>query len=296
MTVTDSGVAYSYITRGNTYLLNGFDTDHGLTIRYLGDQGFGLAPLHRITTRGPLQHGDSDIDFRLDPRIVQLPLIVENTSRVAPIYTHYDIRRILLDIFRPQETGILQVGINYTISSVLYTALYKMNVRVLGGLEFNVDPKEYHIRTVVQLRADDPTWYNDTDPLGVVFTTTYVNANINGSQVFAIGGNWFSFPIIRLIGPITNPVITNTTTGRSISVTGTIAAGTSYYYDLRYGFKTVYTGPNQTGTNVIANVSATSDLATWSFVPGNNTLSITGTGTTGATNAVFTHPYRFTGI
>ena len=84
MTYSDHILTYSYITGGVTYTLNGVNTittrlgSESFTFSYLGDQGFGLAPLHRITTRGPLQHGDSDIDFRLDPRILQIPLLVKN--------------------------------------------------------------------------------------------------------------------------------------------------------------------------------------------------------------------------
>lgn len=299
MTYQDQQYKIEYIVNGVTYTLNGADSTTGLTFNYLGDQGFGLAPLHRITTRGPLQHGDSDIDFRLDPRVLQIPLVVKNESAIAKFRTHYYIRESLLKIFRPQDSGVFRLTHTYTYDDgmviTLINRIYNINTRALGGLTFDVDPVDYHVRTVVQLRASDPTWYSVEDN-GVQPFLNYANANINGSQSTIVRGNWFSFPIIRVIGPITNPVITNSTTGKVITVSGTIAAGTSYYFDLRYGYKTVYTGPNQTGSNVIANVSAASDLATWSFAPGNNTISITGTGTTGATNATFTYYYYYTGI
>ena len=50
-------MAYSitYTTAGTTYNLNGVNAGLGVTVRYLGDQGFGMAPMHRITQRGPLQ-------------------------------------------------------------------------------------------------------------------------------------------------------------------------------------------------------------------------------------------------
>ena len=273
----------TYTARSTTYTLNGYDVDHGLTLHYLGDQGFGLAPLHRITTRGPLQHGDSDIDFRLDPRILQIPLVVKNES-ATPMIQSYAIRQALLSIFRPQDAGILTVTYG--------TSTRNIAVKVLGGLTFDVDPQNYHVRTVVQLRADDPTWYdnqqfNDITINGVNFGLTYGLEN---------AGNWLSFPQIQATGPVTNLTITNSTTSQVLNIPGAISAGTSYYFDLRYGYKTIYTGPNQTGTNVIDKISATSNLATWAIQPGVNNIVITGTGTSGATRVVATWPNRYTGI
>ena len=297
MTYSDLSLTYSYITGGVTYTLNGVNTittrlgSESFTFSYLGDQGFGLAPLHRITTRGPLQHGDSDIDFRLDPRILQIPILVKNESASAPKARHYSIREALLKIFNPNSSGVLQVTIGTTDGTTPTVIAYQINVKVLGGLTFDVDPTSYNVRTVVQLRADDPTWYDATVPDGR--GVNYLNANINGTQVITTGGNWPTFPIIRLNGPITNPTITNNTTGQSIAITATITAGNWFDIDLSYGKKTVV---ENLSTNRISTVSASSNLATWSLIPGNNTIAITGSVTTAATNAAFAFFSRYTGI
>ena len=279
-----------YFTRGKTYNLNGYDADHGLTLHYLGDQGFGLAPLHRITTRGPLQHGDSDIDFRLDPRILQIPLVVKNES-ASPKFNSYAIREALLNIFRPQDVGVLSV----VRSDGVTTHTRSIIVKVLGGLTFDVDPVDYHVRTVVQLRADDPTWYDDS-------TTSLITAqaNFGVSQSTSSAGNWQTFPsVFTVAGPVTTCRIENKTyptAEKFIEVTGTIAAGTTYYFDLRYGYKTVHTGPNQTGTNVINLINPASDLATWAIYPGANFVRITGTGLSAATLVSISWQNRYTGI
>ena len=101
-------MAYSitYTTAGTTYNLNGTNTGLGVTVRYLGDQGFGMAPMHRITQRGPLQHGDSDIDFRPDPRILQLPLLIEAST----LDSGYMAREALTKIFTPSNgVGTLRI-------------------------------------------------------------------------------------------------------------------------------------------------------------------------------------------
>jgi hypothetical protein len=285
MTVTES-FGITYTTRGIVYTLSGADTHTGLTFQYLGDQGFGLAPLHRITTRGPLQDGDSDIDFRLDPRVLQLPLMVVNTS-TTPRYQHYEIREKLLQIFRPQNSGVL--AIQRTGGP---TKNRKINVRVLGGLSFDVEPDSWHVRTVVQLRASDPTWYDDS----VSNSLTVPQANFGVAQNVTNDGNWNTFPIITIAGPVTNFKITNNTTGQFIELTGTIASGVSNVVkiDLSYGKKTVTN--NSTGANLISTVTPASNLATWSLQPGVNSITMTGTGLTAGTSVTMTWFDRFTGI
>jgi len=298
MTYTDVSYNLTYTTGGVTYTLSGADTTTGLTFRYLGDQGFGLAPLRRITVRGPLQNGDSDIDFRLEPRVLQLPLVIVNPPSTAPRWQHYQIRQKMLNIFRPQTSGVLRVFVSALSGTVVDVLIRYINVKVLGGLSFDVDPDNYHVRTVVQLRADDPTWYED-DGLGTgaPLTATYPSTQISGSGSITIttAGNWVSYPIIRVTGPITLSSITNVTTGEFIDFLGgtTIAAGAYYDIDLTYGQKTV---KDNLGVNQISRVISTSNLATWGLVPGANVVRVNGSGITTATNAVFSYFPRYTGI
>lgn len=270
----------------DTYTLSGYDATSGLTFQYLGDQGFGMAPLHRITTRGPLQYGDSDIDYRLDPRILQIPLIVQNTSS-TPRYNVYAIRQKMLDIFRPQSRSILKVT---TTATAQPTIAREIEVRTLGGLSFDVDPQDYHVRTVVQLRAADPTWYKPISTQ-LVFNNTEINVI---DKTTTNDGNWFAYPYIGLTGPMTNPSITNNDTGEVIALTGTITAGNSIVIDLAYGVKTVT--DFLSGANRISWVSASSNLATWSLRPGANSIFIAATGLTAASQCTLTYLPRYTGI
>lgn len=278
-----------YTARGTTYTLNGFDLSAGFTFYYLGDQNFGMSPVRRITVRGPLQNGDSDIDYRLDPRILQLPFVIENTGDVdgQEKWTSYSIREKLLGIFRPNDRGVLRITTSDATGSNIIDR--SISVTVLGGLSFDVDPTEYHVRFVLQLRADDPTWYNPTKS-----SFTYDPAFIGSFRTINAGGNWFAFPsLIRINGPITNPLINNATTGQSIQINATIAAGAFYNLNLSYGVKTV---TDNTGANRIATVDPTTDLAVWSFAPGNNVIAINGTGTTTASTILFEWNTRYIGV
>ena len=287
----------TYTINGTVFNLNGYDSVSGLIYNYLGDQGFGMAPMHRITQRGPMQQGDSDVDFRLDPRILQLPLFVNTTS----IDEYYTARGRLLAVFSPSNvTGRITV----TTSAFVRT----IDVKVLGGMSFDTDPKVgYGLRAVIQLRADDPTWY-DAEPhtiagtsgiagaptaYPVIYPRTYGTANINATTTYTYDGTWLAYPVITALGPITGLVITNNTTAQVITTTGSIAAGRTYTYDLRYGRKTVY---DDLGNNQIATVAASSNLATWAIVVGTNSISITASSSAAPAEVDITYNTRFVGI
>jgi len=289
--------AITYISGGTTFNLDGYDAVTGFTFNYQGDQGFGLAPMHRITQRGPMQHGDSDVDFRLDPRILQLPIFVATTTPDE----YYAARGRLLSIFSPSNS----VG---TITVTTSTWARSIDVKVLGGLTFDTDAKAgYSLRAVIQLRADDPTWYDaelhsiagasgiagTATAYPVIYPRTYGTANINSTTSFAYDGTWLTYPIITAIGPITGLVITNNTTGQIITTTGSIAAGRTYTYDLRYGRKTVY---DDLGNNQIATVSASSTLATWAIVTGTNSISIAASASSSPAAVSIAYYTRFVGI
>lgn len=287
----------TYTIGGTTFNLNGYDAVSGITYNYQGDQGFGLAPMHRITQRGPMQHGDSDVDFRLDPRIMQLPIVAITTS----IDDYYIARGRLLSVFSPSNV----VG---TLTVTTSTWSRSIDVKVLGGMAFDTDPQVgYTLRAVIQLRADDPTWY-DANPLTingssgiagtptaypVIYPRTYGTANINATTTYTYDGTWLSYPVITATGPITGLVITNNTTGQVITTTGSIAAGRTYTYDLRYGKKTVY---DDLGNNQIATVASSSNLATWAIVTGTNSISITASSSSSPAAVIITYYTRFVGI
>jgi hypothetical protein len=210
--------------------------------------------------------------------------MVVNASATAPKYQHYEIREKLLQIFRPGDNAFITV----TRSDGVTTKTRRINVRVLGGMSFDVDPDTYHVRTVVQLRADDPTWYEPANQQAV-----YLNANINGTQTITTTGNWNVYPTFSISGAITNPKITNNTTGQFIEFTGTIGAATFYVINLSYGAKTVVDNSN---VNQISKVTPASNLATWSLVPGNNVIAITGSSVGGTAQSTFNFNDRFTGI
>lgn len=294
----------TYSIAGTTYTLNAFDAATGLTFGYGGDSGFGMAPLHRITQRGPMQMGDTDDDFRLDPRILQLPLIVNCYT----ISEYYYAREQLLSIFSPSNvTGIITV----TYPDGTQRAI---NTKVLGGLTFDYQPSDgYMLRTVIQLRADDPTWYDPTPqvvsissavagttmPIPLLIPFTLGTSTINTTATITNSGNWITYPVITATGSITNFSIVNNTTGLQIVTSGTIPAGRVWTFNLLYGYKTVY---DDLGVNQISTVTTASQLATFALVSaptaiaGVNTLTLSSTAAGAGSSVTITYYTRYIGI
>jgi len=293
----------TYISGANTYNLS--NQSPGFLVHYLGDENYGMAPLHMITSRSPVQHGDTTLDFRLDPRIIQIPLLVECET----LQEQYELRNYLLSIFKPSNTdGTLVVDYPDGRQRCITT-------RVLGGLDFNMETSSgYSIRAVVKLRCSDPTWYNPLEttlplfsiagtptPYPKIYPVTYGTLSLTGTYVLNYGGTWLSYPIITVTGPVTNFSITNTASNQNITlVTGTvIAAGTSLTFDLRYGYKTV---TDQTGANKIGLVDSSSELAQFALYPapdvpnGINTLAVSGTSVTSSSSVFLSYFDRFVGI
>lgn len=125
--------------------------------------------------------------------------------------------------------------------------------------------------------------------------------SISSGSIFIVQlpyeGHWPEFPTIRITGPISDPVLTNTSTGETLDFTGfSIGSADAYTIDLRYGRKTVV---NSGGDNRISQLSSDSDLAAWHLgAPqevsgGTNVITLSGTATTGATSALITYYNRY---
>jgi hypothetical protein len=93
--------------------------------------------------------------------------------------------------------------------------------------------------------------------------------------------------LIDYTGPIANPVLTNNSNGVSVTCNVTVAAGTHLLIDA-----VAYTALNN-GVNAIASVLHSGAPAFMVLQPGANSLTVTGTGTAGATacTVTFTPPY-----
>jgi len=286
---------------GVTYTLH----DVSGSLQWVGEDGWGMAPVRRITDRGPLQHGDSDIDFRLEPRLATLKLLAPASTLAG----HWNIRSMLLQIFRPSNTAIqLLWGLDNGAQRAI-------DVHYAGDLSFPSEGRLGYTQTaVVQLRAADPTFY-DPALQNVIYGVgggggawaipwaipwSIGAATVDQTRSIAYLGSWRTYPIIVITGPLNSAVVTNVTTGDKLDFTGyNIAALDTLTIDCRAGVKTVV---DAAGVNKIDKLSDDSDLQTFSLeanpeAPGGvNSIHATGSAATSATEINLQYYTRYVGI
>lgn len=245
------------IVGGNTYQLD--DVDNYL---WLGQQGFGMAPVSRKTVRGPQQDGESDVGFVLDPRVLAIDLAAFGSS----YEDYYSKRDALLRRFVPQEDPI---KVRVTLPD---ESKRQIDCHYIGELDYpSRDKLGWAQRTAVALRATDPTFYDPATKTrvfrvaesdGLVFPITFsihfVSSIISEGDTIGYGGSWRSYPTIILRGPLENPIVNNLTTGHKLELVHNIASGETVTIELTPGNKSV---EDQDGNNLIGTLSADSDLA-----------------------------------
>ncbi len=291
----------SYITPdGREYILH----DEG--IRWvMSIEGTGMPSINYITQQGPFQHGSTLLDYRLQPRVVQM-VIRHNYIGRQQLYSG---RQQLLDAIRPnrQVPGQLRTGVLRKYFSG--KAALDLDVMVEQGPNFQ--PREFDkwdewsLQEVIRFIAFNPIFYNsaiethdfintDTTPgeggsgddpnlTQLVFPISFpihFNRNIGAPgggggegggadpQVIDYIGTWFEYPTIILTGPLGSPIIIeNTTTGEMLRLNYDIQPGETVTIALTYGIKTVI---SSTMGNVIGFLDPLSDLGSFHLEPGTN--------------------------
>jgi hypothetical protein len=234
-------------------------------------QGIGVAPVRRLTERGPFQDGDSDIGFRLDPRTINLVLFFAAHNEVQA-----DANRDTLASWF--------VGLNRSLALRCERAdgtTRQIDCYVTGMVDHPLDDKSRigdSQKIAVQLRAPDPIWYDpqprffglmgggSTGASGFRVPVAVPWVMVSQSYIdttFAVDypGSWSAYPVLTVFGPASNVGIYNLTTGDALllPVLG-LGAGQWLQIDCRYGRKTVV---DQAGANRISELSNDSDLATF---------------------------------
>lgn len=270
----------------------------------VGHDGWGMAPLHRISERGPQQHGESDLGYRLDPRYGTLIFRLPATT-MADMFT---LRRTLIGLFAPQNSPVLKWDLIY--------GERRIACHYAGDMGMAWAHRDWAAQqATVRLKCPDPTFY-DPDVHHVTFALG------GGGDAFEIplaipweigasdldqtvgidyAGDWLSYPHrIRIVGPITDAVVTNLTTDEKLDFTDvTIGDGDYYDIDCRYAQKTVV---DSAGDNKIADLTDDSDLATWHLAAhpdapgGHNDINVTGSAVNESTEIYISYYDRYLGI
>lgn len=278
------------------------DRENGFYL--LGQDGFGVPAFHRIEERGPLQHGVTDRGYRLDARTINLILGIKGSDLTDFWYKRSEI----IELFKPINTaGKLRWEYGGVVRQI--------DGYLIGGLEFSDSERDYLFQSsAVSIKCPDPTWYDpslrivvfslgggsDTMEIPLAIPLTVGASSINVSSQIVTNGTVRSYPIVNIAGPITDCKITNQISGDKLDFTGyTIPAGTTITIDLRYGYKTV---TDHLGNNQIDKLTKDSDLVSFCIETapiapgGSNSVVVSGTGITEATEIKVTFYDRYMGI
>jgi hypothetical protein len=285
---------------------------------------FGLSNITRLRTSGPGQIGETDRGYDVATRIVTLEWAVYNYGRKShPLKERDDVRQMLLQVFRPTSDDPVQLWF-YTQSGIR-----AVDVFLEGSMTYDQGSDiGYAAHTMnAALRAADPRLY---DPRQKTATFQLSSTIVNGWEVpwpiaWNIGESTFDgtltisyanldqladieYPSIRINGPIDDPVITNESTGETISFTAegglSLLVGEYVIIDLSYDSKTAI---DDTGTSVEQYIEPDSDLTTFhlsyngerladgSISNGVNTIKVIGGSVTDQSSVVFTYYDRYAG-
>lgn len=285
---------------------------HSPFIRWVtGIEGTGMPPIEYITERGPFQDGESVKDYFLRPRVIQMGIAQEYKSRNQYWYG----RLQLLDVLRPNRQNLGRLGSSpgtlrkvFPGNRMLDIDVYIQQGPVLDRLDHTVW-REHSFREVIRFIAYNPVFYDPTpiehdfinrgvdDPTEspssdtqLVFPISFpiffgptaagdfppVDEEGEDPSIIHYVGSWIEFPTIVLVGPLSNPVvITNETTGETITFNYDVQPEETVTFALTYGLKTVTSNVNG---NVIGFVSTDSDLGSFHLEPGDNEFALLITG------------------
>lgn len=256
---------------------------------HLNSYDLGMAAVNRLAQRAPLQvYGDTDLGFRMAPRFTDF----EWTVKGADLSEYRDLRGLLIAIFSPRVDDPVQLVFDFgdrvrALDVVLDGELLWRNragrIEQVSGVFKASDPRLYNptlITEVFDLAGSSGSnvgwpipwpvpWPIGTDVINLTKSIDYADLSILGAV---------EYPIIRIIGPISDPILENETTGEIIDLSangGLVLSDSSEWVEIdlsnapRRDSKTLR---DQDGASVDPFLTTASDLATWHLAPAGELL------------------------
>lgn len=281
-----------------------------------GNTGYGMPPIQYITQRGPFQDGESVLDYRINTRIIQLIHRRNECDRDA----YWDGRSELINFLRPnrQPTSLFQT---FILRKILPDGS-KRDIRVLysEGLGFRPSQStqwdEWSIQETIVFVAHDPIFFDPdinivsvTPPVvsgaelmfAITFPIRFSSRAYAAEETIVYEGNYKSFPIITLRGPMRHPVIRNISTGDLLEFNDDFELTATEFItiDTTFGQKTII---DSSGNNQIGQLTTDSDLTSFHLAPdpevedGENQIGFTADDLTANSELSFRYYDRYIGI
>jgi len=220
--------------------------------------GLDDADVRDAREQNPGFHGETAFDSYYGGRTITLG----GTIRAYSLFKMRDMEQAMRQAFADLNEFplIIRSGIP-DLDVFIYCKKYQKLVIKEAQTDFR------HSRQFqVALRASNPFFLS--------YTEQYAPITLDASPKLATvtnTGNYDASPRFRLIGPLTNPQIVNITTGKQMTVNGTIASGHTLDIDVRR--RTVI---DDLSANRFDMLDVTSDWVR--LTPGQNGIQLSGTG------------------
>lgn len=233
--------------------------------------GLAMPDIRYITDSGPFINGVRVRDYRLDTRTIDFVQYERGCSRQK----RWDNIGLMIDSIRMNRGG----------PGVILVVLPDGTQRAIGAWiqegpagEYTADSAQvaFDIRELLRFLAPYPVWYDPTSEvetfvvtpvdscLPTCLPTCLGNGVIYTTVQIAYTGTFESFPTITITGPLSQPQITNITTGKSIELDYVVGAGEVVTIELTPYAATV---TNNFGADLIGTVTNLNDLGSFSIVP-----------------------------
>lgn len=252
-----------------------------------------MPPIRRNEETVPLQPGARLRDAVHDVREVLLTLILTGVDESA---LRASLRSLTATFDPSRGDGKLRVTAPDSVQR-------ELTCRYSGGLELSErlgdDSGPGWQEVPALFRAVDPYWY-DTSSTVQTFTSGTPQTffpifpiRLSSSTVFSSTavdntGDVAAWPVWTITGPGTNLVLRNLTTGKTLAMTYTLAAGQTITVDTRPGAKTVTLN---TGANLYQYLTSPPHL--WSLRRGSNTVQVELSSVTSASSVALSYKRGF---
>lgn len=237
----------------------------------IGMDGELMPPFGFQESSSPLIPGSVITAVYVTPRVLAWPLIIRDMNREALLARI----REMLSILNPQLGDGQLLVTNGSNSRVLYC-------RYRGGISaINESQGITTTRQVLNFFAADPFWYAPSSteltaqqnfaPINFfpVLPITLATSAMTTTAALENDGDVPAYPVITILGPATNVIVTNTTTGKLVEINSSIAAGETITIDARPRTRSVR---DQDGDNRFSLLTAESSM--WALEIGTNNVEI----------------------
>ena len=284
--------------------------------------GLAEIPVAFSSDRSPYQHGETLLDTLMEPRDVSFDILIQIPSTYTTESSVFDNAIFDLMVFDADDISnleLLQAQIA-TLSLALNPlegpghlyyerddgTIYRLNCSPNNSPVLDTSNRsDLHQKATLDFRAHDPFWYSGV-PYVHSFITTIANffpwnipwviGTTTSRKTVVNAGNIEAPVIISIWGPITDPVITNETSGKTIALDLELLEGDRFDITTGKNNNTALYTPVSTGIPVNGFPYITVASKFWTLLKGSNSILFSCSTSTDGSGASLTWSDQFAGV